>query len=183
MQSFVTSLTSMSALMLYRLCNEGICATCTAGLHHAKPCRAALRCAVLCCAVLCCAVLCTIAHDLTCLGCTVALNLCAGCSKRRSVLPTPWNRWQRSQDHVKAWSRHAAHVPSPDTPQRTPPRRAAAGRSGLCPLVRLCLVMQMVIPHANMCIAVLLAFAAVMLAGMLNLGTELQQTDALCNSC
>ncbi|DBB11176.1 TPA: hypothetical protein ACH3X3_006629 [Trebouxia sp. C0006] len=52
-----------------------------------------------------------------------------GCSKRRSVLPTPWNRWQRSQDHVKAWSRHAAHVPSPDTPQRTPPRRAAAGRS------------------------------------------------------
>ena len=97
------------------------------------PSRAVLRCAVLCCAVLCCAVLCTIAHDLTCLGCTVALNLCAGCSKRRSVLPTPWNRWQRSQDHVKAWSQHAAHVPSPDTPQGTPPRRAAAGRYGLCP--------------------------------------------------
>ena len=148
---------------------------------YCRTSRAALCCAVLCCAVnqstCSCLVSCIPADKLS------ALNLSAGCSKRRSVLPTPRNRWQRSQDHVKAWSQHAAHVPGPDTPQGAPPRRAAAGRSGLCPLVRLYLAVHMVVPHASMCIAVLLAFAAVMPAGTLTLGTEIQPTDALCNSC
>ena len=140
--------------MLYQLFHEGVC------VQHAlqdKPCRAVLCCAVLCCAVLCCAVnQSTCSYTLSCIPADKlsALNLSAGCSKRRSVLPTSWNRWHRSQDHVKAWSQHAAHVPSPDTPQGTPPRRAAAGRYAFalpCPVVRLYLVVQMIVPKKNSC--------------------------------
>ena len=51
-----------------------------------------------------------------------------------------------------------------------------------CPLVRLCVVMQMVVPTEHTCRHLLLAFAAVMPACTLKLGTEIQQTDTLCNS-